>query len=281
MNDLLELVLARDLPALHHALFDQHVDPNMPDDFGSPLAMAASCNSIEVMELLVRAGADVDRCNTDDQAYSPLEVAARDGHLDAVRFLRERGANVDARNSILGTPLIGATVAAELEVVEYLLDHGANIDAVDNGGQTALHYLCANAKGWASAFTMTEWIDGEEVTVPMGQFAKHNDIFSVLIARGANVNLWTNYHYTALHLVAESQTDEWISPLINAGANVNDQTAEGLSALHIACIVDNIDCARTLVEFGADVEIKDSQGRTPLTIANALAAKALIGLLNE
>jgi ankyrin repeat protein len=280
MNDLLEFVLARDLPALQQALFERHSDPNVTDDFGSPLAMAASCNFVEGIELLLRAGADIDRSNTDDLEYRPLEVAARGGHLDAVRCLIEHGANINGRNSILGTPLIGATVAAEPEVVAYLVAKGADIDAVDNEGQTALNYLCGYAKRWASAFTVTEWIDGKEVTVTMGQFEKHAQIFTMLLEHGTDVNHMTSYGYSALHLVVESKTNEWIEPLLHAGAHVNGQHEHGLSPLHAACAADNVEGAQMLLKRGADRALVDSDGRTPLMIAQASNSPGLIALFS-
>ena len=60
----------------------------------TPLRMAARYGHLEVSRLLVDAGADPSRANSD--GATPLMVAAQNGHPEVLRLLLGRGAAVDA-----------------------------------------------------------------------------------------------------------------------------------------------------------------------------------------
>jgi hypothetical protein len=75
----------------------------------------------------------------DREGYSPLGYAARAGSLEIVKLLVEAGASVDLAEAHGGwTPLLQAADQWHAEVVRYLLEHGANPNTKTRIGKTPL-----------------------------------------------------------------------------------------------------------------------------------------------
>lgn len=100
------------------------------------LTLAACGGFIEVCEMLLNAGADIEvggvGCST------PLMEAAQEGHLELVRRLLERGALVNAVTATGDTALHYAAENGHVKVCEKLLDWGAVFGAMTEGGRTPL-----------------------------------------------------------------------------------------------------------------------------------------------
>ena len=56
-----------------------------------PLHLAAATGSLECVEYLVKAGAEV---NVSQEGISPLDLAVLEGEFDCAKFLIQRGANI-------------------------------------------------------------------------------------------------------------------------------------------------------------------------------------------
>jgi len=102
------------------------------------LTIAAGHGDIEIVKLLLNAGADVNAIGNYGQ--TALILAAQDAHLDVVRLLLNAGANVDAQNTFGETALIMAILGYgnNLDVVRLLLDRGADVELTNDQGKTAL-----------------------------------------------------------------------------------------------------------------------------------------------
>ncbi|HUF77648.1 MAG TPA: ankyrin repeat domain-containing protein, partial [Thermoanaerobaculia bacterium] len=100
---------------------------------GSPLIQAADAGYLEIVRLLVEAGADVDLVVPGDE--NPLIRAAGSGHLEVVRLLLDRGADPNIRTfeapapwrpeGEVRTPLLQARRGGHDEVARLLLARGA------------------------------------------------------------------------------------------------------------------------------------------------------------
>jgi ankyrin repeat protein len=67
-----------------------------------------------------------------------LSEAAESGHIEVVKLLLDAGAHVDARKTFGITPLLAAVRNGHSEVVSLLLDQGADPSAKDFFGNTPL-----------------------------------------------------------------------------------------------------------------------------------------------
>ena len=116
----------------------------LPED--GPLLDAIKQGDVAVVRSLLQEGADPNAAQGD--GLSALHLAAQDGRLDIAELLLSAGAEVDAKTKIGDyTPLHVAAGAARLSVVQALLAAGANPGAVTTTtGVTPLH-LAAKALG--------------------------------------------------------------------------------------------------------------------------------------
>ena len=95
---------------------------------------------------------------------------------------------------------------------------------------------------------------------------------------GPNHSDSTGFH-TPLTLAAYKHNTDVISLLITRGADVNLQNGMGNTPLHIATYSRQYDCAKILLESGADQSITNSDGRTPTFNAVAQGPTTMVELL--
>ena len=114
---------------------------------------AARGKNIEALEILVRAGVDVD-IPDEYGTSSPLQDAATSESVETVEWLLKRGAYVDGISKGKGaSPLASAARRGTLEIVQVLLEHGADVNASYELGKgpsrtkfNALRWAVANGR---------------------------------------------------------------------------------------------------------------------------------------
>lgn len=102
----------------------------------TPLQLACAKGDMEVVKILLAAGAEVNKGNR-----SPLYLASSNGHLEMVKFLTERGADIniaykpnnniplslDPLADVISTPLYIACFNKHFKIINFLIDAGANL----------------------------------------------------------------------------------------------------------------------------------------------------------
>jgi ankyrin repeat protein len=218
----------------------------------TPLYYAADSNNIDLVQLLVEAGADVNAGQ-----WPALCQALYKGNTAIAKFLIGHGANVNYPED--WGPLHEASTS-NIEMVKLLLARGADINA---GHGPALH-----------------------TAVNRGR----RDIVELLIQRGADVNAKDTYGYTPLQYAAQTGRTEVVQLLLEAGANINAKNDNGQTALHAILVFSrpkyqgakyqfSKDTVELLLAKGADVNLKDKNGRTPLLLAAESADVEIVKLL--
>ncbi|MBI2421205.1 MAG: ankyrin repeat domain-containing protein [Candidatus Hydrogenedentes bacterium] len=100
------------------------------NDIGkTALHYAVSYKRMEIMDLLVASGADVNA--QDRTGMTPLHVAAMLGRKDEAAWLLVHGADVHRRDVFGDTPMLTAAVFGGGGVVKTLIQHGARLDDVN------------------------------------------------------------------------------------------------------------------------------------------------------
>eukprot|EP00602_Paraphysomonas_sp_CaronLab_P005063 CAMPEP_0185032656 /NCGR_PEP_ID=MMETSP1103-20130426/20910_1 /TAXON_ID=36769 /ORGANISM="Paraphysomonas bandaiensis, Strain Caron Lab Isolate" /LENGTH=630 /DNA_ID=CAMNT_0027568633 /DNA_START=145 /DNA_END=2037 /DNA_ORIENTATION=+ len=99
-------------------------------------------NCFKILNSLVEFGAKVDFF-VGDESYSPLHHAASAGNVDLVEFLLKSGANPNIRcPKTKISPLMLMAKFSHAECVMLMIQYKADMDVRDSEGKTALHY-CA------------------------------------------------------------------------------------------------------------------------------------------
>jgi uncharacterized protein len=138
--ELINAVLAGDV-AKTAALLKNGADYNSKNEEGSTLLMlAAGTGNLQMVEMLVEAGAEVDA--TDARGWTALFKALFNyeencGYPDVVRALIEAGADIEHQVAYGTRPLMIAAGYGEARVVDVLLLAGVDVNAVNEGGRNA------------------------------------------------------------------------------------------------------------------------------------------------
>ena len=109
---------------------------NVRDSDGvTVLMLAAEAGNVDIVKMLLAAGANVNAKDFDGDAV--LVWAMGEGHVDVVEVLLAAGADVNAKNNDGDTVLMQAVGAGHIDVIKLLLAAGADINAKDEDGDTA------------------------------------------------------------------------------------------------------------------------------------------------
>ena len=111
--------------------------PSQDDTFVNKVAQtveAACSGDIETIQTLIQQDTRLVNIQSKEIKSTPLHFAAHRGYLNIVTLLLDAGADVNAKegNYSQSTPLHWAATGGHLEVVKLLVEHGAKLDLRDN-----------------------------------------------------------------------------------------------------------------------------------------------------
>ena len=101
----------------------------------SPLMLASLKGQLELADLMIKKGADVNKTG-----WTPLHYAASTGQVAVIRLLIENHAYIDAESPNGSTPLMLASMYGTAEAVKLLLDEGADPSLKNQQGLTAVQF---------------------------------------------------------------------------------------------------------------------------------------------
>ncbi|XP_073246127.1 transient receptor potential cation channel subfamily A member 1-like [Porites lutea] len=249
------------LTPLHHAargnslqiiqtLLDAGADVNAhaskESAFVTPLICASKFDSPEACRLLIKRGAHVQKKNCSGQ--SPLHYASRKGHARVLEvLLNDGGAPVNLEDNDKATPLHAAAQAGQTQVIQKLVLYGADMSLRDNDGYTPFHL--AAREGHVEAFK------------EMLRKAKYGGLSIRTL-----LNSPDNYGNVCLHLAIKHK--EIMQLCLEAGADISTTQEDLSTPLHLACSQGNLEITKLLVNHGAKIEREDGDGLTPLLRAS-------------
>lgn len=114
-----------------------NVNASRNDGF-TALLIASYKGLVDIAELLLGAGADVNVCRVSN-GWTPLHHACDKNYIDIVDMLLKRHAQLDCRSLVGETPMHKAAASGFTEPIELLLEHRASIDPTNQDGEQPIH----------------------------------------------------------------------------------------------------------------------------------------------
>ncbi|MDP0588378.1 MAG: ankyrin repeat domain-containing protein [Candidatus Endonucleobacter bathymodioli] len=268
-ENLLSAAIPFDNKKLIELLVKSEINVNSHDNNqNTPLHKAVRCNNLDIVKILLAAGAKVDCVGNHIQSNesetirkgfgaspssdhrTPLHTAVSNAKIDIVKVLIERGANpnfyIKGQYSLLRI----AVIANSHSILKELLMADAKMDAKDSADCSLFHYAifmsrCPNII--------------KELIVNVDQY---------------QINKESRYGITALHTAILNGSHETIKILLDNGANPNSSNGLGDRPLHSALHRNAFTqtngiiagTLKLLIAAGADVNCHNELGMTPLML---------------
>ncbi|MBX7136940.1 MAG: ankyrin repeat domain-containing protein [Oligoflexia bacterium] len=249
---LFEAVQFQDLPAVQ-ALLAKGAKADYQQNGRPLLGWAAQSGSVEVVEALLRAGANPNTSDSGGTGHTPLMRAIDTQQTAIVKALLKGGANPNAKTPDGKTCLSMGAESRKPEIVQALVDGGADMKAVTPEG------------------------DSPALTAAQDGMPESLEILRILGKAGANLNA-SNAAYTPLVYALEQENTALVTTLLEAGADPNIPTQSG--KLPLEAVLDNAELVALLLKFKADPNKHSEHNAVPLIEAiqngNTDSAKTLI-----
>lgn len=220
-----------------------NLDPT--DTMGdTPLAIACHNGNLELVQLLIAKGADVN--GNSGQHGRPVHRAILRNNLDSLKALVEKGADFTSCHSILGTPLQAACGQdREIEIMEYLVEQkGADPNAEGAMVRNVMLEACLRSEPEAIRYLLDHGgspFSRDCIGMP-AIFAvcfRSNalPIFDELLERGVDIspNTRDKMGRTILHCAVASRSVEVMKRVLAKEPTLlNEKDNDGWTALHWA-----------------------------------------------
>ena len=241
-------------------------------------AICPTCeDKCEKLKLMLNAGLNPKTYRSE---LTPLHQAARMGYIDLAEVLLDAGTDINAQtqNSNHSTPIHWACRYGKPEMVKFLIRRGANVQAVAGGeGNTTLDLALCTEDG--NYYTIHRYLHGSvrdalesslwsEYQEPTAE--DREEMVRSLVAAGVDINTRPIENLDIdcimpklpLHIAAEKHRRATCELLLELGGDPNVRTIRfQRTPLHLT---NSSAVIEVLIEAGGDVNARNISGRTPL-----------------
>ncbi len=268
IKELFEAVYVGNLAKVESLLEDGKLNVNVPWNNETVLRQAVKAGRVDILErLLAEKGINVNA--VDRNRDSALSFAARNGNVEMVNILIRAGAEFTASDK--KSLIFSAAYACHTEMAEILIKNGANVNALNSEKYSPLSY--AIKRSTANDSSKAEFVKMLlQHGASMEGYSEL--IYAALCGELEIVKLLIEYvadqdKKNALTLAAEKGCEGVVNLFIEDGVdflNYNDQDI----ALNLAIIHKQTDIARILIR-DADIDINDQGHNDMSALENAIS----------
>ncbi len=277
------------------------------------LHIAAKNNCVEIAELLLENGADVNARGAYDPVHmdiagmasvqelaedvlaqvahqdvpscagpTPVHLGASSGHNEMVRLLLGHGAKMD---------LLVAAAIGDIDATNRLLEEDEDANVRDAEMNTPLHFACregheavvkalilrgadVSAKGDFGLTPMQHALAKIPSSRRKGETAEYLSVIRLLLEAGAEATI-----HVAAALGDVALLEDWLGREVDVNA-----AGDGFwnrSALHYAADFGQLEAVNLLIERGASLNRNDMSWRTPLDLAEEPGHRHVADILLE
>jgi ankyrin repeat protein len=223
------------------------IDAVYYDNGNTLLTRAVAWGDLDVVEILVESGADLDK-------GAPLQIAIENHDFDIANYLIESGADLTKRNYLIDNIILDL----DYDTVKFIIELGVDVNE-EYHGKNALHFL----------------VEKSANIQEMNNFYKDLlfRVASLLVRSGINVNMQDDEGKTPINTAVFHGNMGMIVFLIENGADLNIQDEDGFTPINNAVrayiLLGTFEIFKYLIQFkDVDVNLPDNRGETPLHIAS-------------
>lgn len=261
------------------------------------LHLSAANGNAFITNHLVNCGCAIDA--NDDSEITPLMLAIYYRHLEVIKILIDAGADLCSVNSygrspvfyakLQNDPKIGKIIksaikdkkAMRYKVMKLFMDttyyKSRTDDIQDLYRDDQMDYSLRFLK--SDYYNIGE-CSSERVPLISAVFLRDVHQLRMNLNYQVSANIHDGNGWTALHAVATihsiyfnrsldayNKLSEIVQMLVDHGADLNAKDNKGATPLHVAAAFGHADVCNWLLQQGADVNARDNEGRTPLHVA--------------
>jgi ankyrin repeat protein len=268
-----------------------------PGNWGAtPLHLAARHDRVEMVEQLIRAGADIDVL--DKLGCSPLHAALHRGANASAQALirghaKTRSPAGEGRSAYAlqnyGQPLRTALQTSSISTVRLLLEAGADLRS--DVGDDAMAYVDGPDRLdkvqllLERGFSVNEHASNPNQETPLHNAANSNDTAAInlLLDHGADIEaVQGGYEFTPLLAAAYWGSNDAIKSPIEHGADPKAGTESFGSPIYAAAFAGKRETVRLLLSMNLDIDLqagRESDNATPLQMAYTNGDLEMVKLL--
>lgn len=265
---------------LMQMLLEAGAKPNLGDNWEG-LHWAVKNQDLATVKLLIEYGINLDTTDTESCNHSPLTRATLTGNLEILQLLLAAGASVNKPGFLLKTALHVACEEGMLDAVKLLLHYGVDPTLEDEFRTTALETA---ARGKRDSLEMAELV--WQASIPYWQDRQHKQyhinkglcgavlcgntpLVKFFIKQGASVHCIGPQSRSLVNFTCcVGDYPDCIDELYKAGAELNMTDQHGQYPLHFAVEYNRPKSVDILLRLGANPNIhRSSILETPLLMA--------------
>uniref|UniRef100_A0A8D1ZU79 Ankyrin repeat domain 6 n=1 Tax=Sus scrofa TaxID=9823 RepID=A0A8D1ZU79_PIG len=215
------------------------------------LLIAAYKGQAENVVQLINKGAKVA---VTKHGRTALHLAANKGHLSVVQILLKAGCDLDVQDDGDQTALHRATVVGNTEVIAALIQEGCALDRQDKAGNTALHLACQNSHAQSTRVLLLGGSRADlknnagDTCLHVAARYNHLSIIKLLLSAFCSVHEKNQAGDTALHIAAALNHKKVVKILLEAGADGTIVNNAGQTPLETARYHNNPEVALLLTK---------------------------------
>ncbi|KAI8631585.1 ankyrin repeat-containing domain protein [Xylariaceae sp. FL1651] len=242
----------------------------------TPLHAAASAEKLDVANLLIEKGADVNAPIGNEWGAPPVFIAIQRGDANMVRLLVESGAKTDAVDRGGFTAVHAMINFSHSELLPVLLQYGFDINMQNKAGQTPIVFALQLKK-----FESAQILLNEKASLHIGPASERRSLLHYAAVMN-NLDILRFLHVQRDAIPVDTLDRENMTPLMRAagfghleaatmliqhGAGIEKRGLENRTALFIAVEYRRKEVVELLLSKGADVNVRAVNGMTPLHVA--------------
>ncbi|XP_071755903.2 ankyrin repeat and death domain-containing protein 1A [Centroberyx gerrardi] len=269
-------------------LLKRRVKVDQKDKHGVvPIHLAAWFGSLDILKLLVQAGAEQKIEN--EEGLNIMHCAVINNHTDIVQYIVDdlQMKELDKEDQSGHRVFALAAEHGCVQMLEMLMEPSYHMATVkpNKSGDTPLHLAAKNGHLDAVQLLLQSFDTRDEVNMA-GETAlyqaadsAHEECVLVLLEAGCDPNILTTDKCSALHPVSERGDTSLVILLLDHQAQTDFQNQHLEAALHLAVKNCHLPVIHTLLGAGCNINVADQRSQTAMHLAAELARVDVVEML--